>query len=92
MGSGLRDHVESYIGDHVKSHMGRDVDAHVKKEIDERVKSHLGSQSSQAVEMSGKPANEHAATDLLKALKSPEGVRQAIMVHEVLSRPRALRR
>ena len=92
IGSGVREHVDSYIGDHVKTHMGRDVDAHVKKEIDERVKSHLGSQSSQAVEMTGQPVNEYAASDLLKALKSPEGVRQAILVSEILSRPRALRR
>ena len=92
IGSGVREHVDSYIGDHVKSHMGRDVDAHVKKEIDERVKSHLGSQSSQAVEMTGQPVNEYAASDLLKALKSPEGVRQAILVSEILSRPKALRR
>ena len=92
IGSGVREHVDSYISDHVKTHMGRDVDAHVKKEIDERVKSHLGSQSSQAVEMTGQPVNEYAASDLLKALKSPEGVRQAILVSEILSRPRALRR
>ena len=92
IGSGVREHVDAYIGDHVKTHMGRDVDAHVKKEIDERVKSHLGSQSSQAVEMTGQPVNEYAASDLLKALKSPEGVRQAILVSEILARPKVLRR
>jgi hypothetical protein len=91
-GSAVREHVESYIGAHVKAHMGRDVDAFVKKDIDERVKSHLGSQSSQAVEMAAPSVGDQAATDLLKALKSPEGVRQAILVSEILSRPRALRR
>ncbi len=91
-GSGVAEHVESYIGDHVRSHINRDVENFVKNDIDERVKSHLGSQSSQPVEMSASDTGSKAAEDLLKTLKTPAGVRQAMILNEILSKPRALRR
>jgi hypothetical protein len=92
VGSGVSEHVDSYIGDHVRSHMGRDVDNFVKKDIDERVRSHLGSQSSKPVEMSASDTGSAAADDILSVLKTPAGVRHAILVHEILSRPRSLRK
>ncbi len=92
VGSGLSQHVDSYIGDHVRSHMGRDVDNFVKKDIDERVRSHLGSQSSKPVEMSASDTGSAAADDILSVLKTPAGVRHAILVNEILSRPRSLRK
>ena len=92
LGSGLSQHVDSYIGDHVRSHMGRDVDNFVKKDIDERVISHLGSQSSKPVEMSASDTGSAAADDILSVLKTPAGVRHAILVNEILSRPRSLRK
>ena len=92
VGSGVSEHVDSFIGDHVRSHMGRDVDNFVKKDIDERVKSHLGSQSSKPVEMSASDTGSAAADDILSVLKTPAGVRHAILVNEILSRPKSLRR
>jgi hypothetical protein len=92
VGSGVSEHVDSFIGDHVRSHMGRDVDNFVKKDIDERVRSHLGSQSSKPVEMSASDTGSAAADDILSVLKTPAGVRHAILVHEILSRPRSLRK
>jgi hypothetical protein len=92
VGSGVAEHVDSYIGDHVRSHMGRDVDNFVKKDIDERVRSHLGSQSSKPVEMSASDTGSAAADDILSVLKTPAGVRHAILVNEILSRPRSLRK
>ena len=92
VGSGVAEHVDSYIGDHVRSHMGRDVDNFVKKDIAERVRSHLGSQSSKPVEMSASDTGSAAADDILSVLKTPAGVRHAILVNEILSRPRSLRK
>ena len=92
VGSGVAEHDDSYIGDHVRSHMGRDVDNFVKKDIDERVRSHLGSQSSKPVEMSASDTGSAAADDILSVLKTPAGVRHAILVNEILSRPRSLRK
>jgi hypothetical protein len=92
MGSGVAEHVDSFIGDHVRSHMGRDVDNFVKRDIDERVRSHLGSQSSKPVEMSASDTGSAAADDILSVLKTPAGVRHAILVNEILSRPRSLRK
>ncbi len=92
VGSGVSEHVDSFIGQHVKSHMGRDVDAFVNKDINERVKSHLGSQSSQPVEMTSSDTGSKAADDLLGVLKSRVGVRHAILVNEILSKPLALRK
>lgn len=92
VGSGVSEHVDSFIGDHVRSHMGRDVDKFVKKDIDERVRSHLGSQSSKPVEMSARDTGSAAAADILSILKTPAGVRHAILVNEILSRPRSLRK
>jgi len=92
VGSGVSEHVDSFIGDHVRSHMGRDVDNFVKKDIGERVRSHLGSQSSKPVEMSASDTGSAAADDILSVLKTPAGVRHAILVNEILSRPRSLRK
>lgn len=88
--SSVSAHVDSFIGQHVKSHMGREIDAFVKKDIDERVKSHLGSQSSVAIE-EPKPKVSASTTALIDALRSPDGVRHAILMQEILSRPKALR-
>lgn len=92
VGSGVSEHVDSFIGDHVRSHMGRDVDNFVKRDIDERVKSHLGSQSSKPVEMSASDTGSVAAEGILSVLKTPAGVRHAILVNEILSRPKSLRK
>lgn len=91
MGSGVSEHVDSFIGDHVRSHMGRDVDAFVNMDIAERVKSHLGSQSSSPQEIVSTVAGSQEATDLLALLKTKAGVKNAILVNEILSRPRSLR-
>lgn len=92
-GSGVGSHVESYIGQHVKSHIGQQIGDAVKNDISDQVRHHLG-------EDKNKPSAPGAATthgsvaagDLLSALRSPQGVRQAIMISEVLGRPKSLRR
>lgn len=92
VGSGVAAHVESFIGGHVNAHIGQNFDNTVKRDMAERVKSDLGSQSSRPVEMSASDKGSLAAENLLVALRSPEGIRHAILVNEILSKPRALRK
>lgn len=92
-GSGVGAHVDSFIGQHVKSHIGHQLSDAVTMDITDQVRSHLG-------EDKNRPSGPTAATthgsaaagDLLLALRSPQGVRQAILISEVLSRPKSLRR
>jgi len=92
VGSGVSAHVDSFIGGHVNAHIGTNFDESVKKDMAERVKSDLGSQSSRPVEMSARDTGSLAADNLLAALRSPAGIRHAILVNEILSKPRALRK
>jgi hypothetical protein len=90
IGSGVAAHVESYIGDHVKSHMGRDVDAAVKRDITDRVRRNLGSDRiDPTLELEPTPRTD-SATEYLSFLKDPRSVRQAMIINEILSRPKVL--
>ena len=91
--SGVGEHVDSYIGQHVKSHIGHQIGDAVKNDISDQVRSHLGEDKNKPTAPSS--ATTHgsvAAGDLLLALRSPQGVKQAILISEVLSKPKALRR
>lgn len=92
-GSGVGAHVESFIGQHVKSHIGKQISDAVKNDINDQVRSHLGDDKNQpAAPAAATTHGSAAAGDLLAALRSPQGVRQAILISEVLGKPKALRR
>ncbi len=92
-GSGVGAHVDSFIGQHVKSHIGRQPGDAAKKDISDQVRSHLGEDKNKPlVPTAATTHGSAAAGDLLLALRSPQGVRQAILISEVLSKPKALRR
>ena len=92
-GSGVGAHVESFIGQHVRSHIGNQIDDSVKNDISNQVRSHLGEDKSKlSAPTAATTHGSAAAGDLLLALRSPQGVRQAILISEVLSKPKALRR
>ena len=88
VGSGIAEHVDEYISQHVKEHIDNDVDEHVQVTIVDEVKDHLGPGAIPVA----KPAGPSAAEAVRALLRDPQGVRNAILVNEVLSRPRALRR
>jgi hypothetical protein len=91
--SGVGAHVDSFIGQHVTSHIGHQIGDAVKNDISDQVRSHLGEDKDKPIAPA--TATTHgsvAAGDLLLALRSPQGVKQAIMISEVLSKPKALRR
>lgn len=91
-GSGVGAHVEAYIGQHVKSHIGKQIGDAVKTDISDQVRSHLGDDRNSQSATTSTTHGSSAAAELLRALRSPEGVRQAILISEVLSKPKALRR
>jgi len=92
-GSGVGAHVESFIGQHVQSHIGKQISDAVRNDISDQVRSHLGDdKNQQAAPAAATTHGSAAAGDLLAALRSPQGVRQAILISEVLGKPKALRR
>ncbi len=83
-GDGVRQHVEQHM-----THLDTLVDDHVQSDIVDSVNSHLGAFG--VPDDTGRSKGAAAAA-IVSALRSPNGVRQAILINEVLSRPRVLRR
>ncbi|HIE97292.1 MAG TPA: hypothetical protein EYG03_22170 [Planctomycetes bacterium] len=92
VGSGVATHVDKYISQHVSEHINHDVDEYVDATIVDSVEDHLGSRSLEMPTMATSKKSSAAATSIAKMLRNPQGVRNAIIVNEILSRPRALRR
>ncbi|MCA9036870.1 MAG: hypothetical protein KDA91_17165 [Planctomycetaceae bacterium] len=80
---GITEHVDQYINQHVSEHMH--------KQIDDFVAQDLGGASNE-MNMAPMVGGNPAAKELAAALRSPAGIRQAILISEVLSRPRIFRR
>jgi hypothetical protein len=92
-GSGVGAHVASYISQHVKTHIGNQISDSVKHDIGDQVRNHLGEDKNKPTAPTVETTHGSvAAGSLLSALRSPQGVRQAILINEVLSKPKALRR
>lgn len=94
VGSGISDHVDQYINQHVHEHLDHDESDFVDASMIETVDDHLGNR---AVEMGMKTrttrrVQSESARAVMKLLKDPVGVRNAILVNEILSRPRSLRK
>jgi hypothetical protein len=90
--SSIDDHVIEYLPDEPFDIVDSPVDELVEAHIVESVDSHLGDR---AMEMPGGTRTHRSkpvAESLIQLLRSPEGVRQAILVNEVLSKPRILRK
>ena len=78
---------DSNLGNEVRSHhMGNRVDAAVQKEITAAVQHDLGNRIAAA-----KPPQEQSIHPLVKVLRDPNGIRQAILLNEILQRPKAKR-
>ncbi|MCA9061997.1 MAG: hypothetical protein KDA96_03030 [Planctomycetaceae bacterium] len=85
--SSVDEHVENYIHKHVQSYLDHDVDESVQAEIVDSVQQHLGPRpTARSVE------DAVGVSDIVATLRSPAGMRQALILNEILSRPRALRR
>jgi hypothetical protein len=89
-GAGVRQHVETWITDHVRTHLDSQVDDSVQRNIGQHVQSHLGSDLTASPTASQTAPNQTVA--IRELLRSPAGVRNAILVNELLAKPRALRK
>jgi hypothetical protein len=95
LGAGLSDHVRT----HMDNRVGVEVQQHLPHMVDQGVSQHLGAfaalSGGPAAPAAGAPAGRGTAAPalaLLAELRSPAGVRQAIVMQEILQRPLALRR
>ena len=78
----------SNLGGGVRSHqMANRVEAAVQQEITGAVQHDLGNRIAAAL-----PPSERPVHPLVKVLRDPNGVRQAILLNEILQRPKARRR
>jgi hypothetical protein len=90
---GISEHVDQYITQHVAEHIDDDVTEYVEATIVNNVNDNLGDRALEMPTMatsSGRSSTK-AAEAVAGMLRDPKGVRNAIMVNEILSRPRALR-
>lgn len=92
IGSGISRHVNEYISQHVDEYIDHDVEEYVEATIVESVEENLGDRSEEMPPLTGQKPARSAASDVAALLRNPEGVRNAILVNEILSRPRALRK
>ena len=90
VGSGISEHVDQYINKHVEEYVDNDVEEYVEATIVDSVEEHLGDRP--VVASPSERSRSEAAESVVKLLKDPKGVRNAILVNEILSRPAVLRR
>jgi hypothetical protein len=95
LGAGLTDHVRT----HMDNRVGAEVQQHLPHKVDQEVSQHLGAfaaqsagRTAQTVDVSAGRRAATPALSLLGELRTPGGVRRAIIMQEVLQRPRALRK
>ncbi len=88
VGSGVREHVDQHIGQHVQQHMKNQIAEQVKNDMTGNLRRAADAKEATADAKGTNPS----AVAILESLKSPIGMRQAMILNEVLSRPRALRR
>lgn len=88
-GSAVARHVETAITAHVRQHVGTGISESVRRDIGEHVEAAFGRDATGAA-----PAVRQggAAESIRQILKSPRGVQQAMLVSEILNRPRIFRR
>jgi hypothetical protein len=79
------------VREHVNSYMEPRINAQVQQHIDQHVQAHIGSNQAAAVTTSHDDPAYQTGASIRQLLKNPGGVRQAILVNEILKRPRAFR-
>lgn len=88
-GAGVSRHVEQAISAHVRQHVGSTIGESVRRDIDEHVEATFGRDAAGGGASGGQAGG---AAGIRRILKSPGGVQQAMLVSEILNRPRIFRR
>lgn len=87
LGTSLREHVSTAMGQRIASQAERDV-PHLTSQVDQKVREDLGTFSvDKSVQAASIPVSP-----LLVMLRNPQSARNALIVSEILSRPKALRK
>ncbi len=86
VGDGVRSHVSSHLEP-------RNVDALVKRDVEGAVQRDIGDAVRRDIGVDGTLLTVQRAPvhPLIQALRNPQGIRQAIMMSEILNRPKSLR-
>jgi hypothetical protein len=81
------------VRSHVASHMEpRNVDAQVRQDVDRTVQRDIAEAVRQDIGVDGTSiVNQREEHPLIQVLRNPQGVRQAIIMAEILNRPKPLR-
>lgn len=90
--SSIGSHVDQYIGKHVDEYLDHDVDEYVDATIVDSVDKNLGNRGTEMPGSTRPKKPPKAAASIAALLRNPDGVRDAILVNEVLSRPRIFRK
>ncbi|GDX90174.1 hypothetical protein LBMAG46_01780 [Planctomycetia bacterium] len=88
-GSAVARHVETAINAHVRQHVGSGISESVRHDIGEHVEAAFGRDIAGEAK---KVSQAGGAASIRQILKSPRGVQQAMLVSEILNRPRIFRR
>lgn len=87
MGTGLREHVTATMGERIAAQAQRDL-PHLTSSVNDKVREDLGTFS-----VSGKEAAASSKTSpLIQMLRNPQTARHAVIIAEVMGRPKALRK
>ncbi len=92
IGSTVNEHVDSYIGKHVETYLDHDVDEYVESLVTQSVQRHLGGASDAARPRIASKGSTAGARKVVALLRDPQGVRNAVLINEILSRPRSMRK
>lgn len=88
LGGGVRQHVQEHMEDHIVA----EAQKHLDHDVDKSVQQHLG--KFRAGERHSPPTPLAGAINvrsIVQLLRSPAGIQQAIVLNEILSRPKGLR-
>jgi len=90
LGEGVRTHVASHLETrNVDTKVERDINAGVRRDIESKVQKDVGTDLGKDTTRTAQ--RTEAVHPLMQALRSPQGVRQAILMAEILDRPKSLR-
>ncbi len=94
LGSSVREHVRT----HMDRRVGEGAEDHLPHAVNQAVSQHLGAFSAESAGSSGRTAQSETrrraraqAAGLRNAFRTPGGARNAVLMQEILSRPRGLR-
>ena len=85
LGSGVQQHVSTYMSDRIGEQVEQDIAGYVDQHINQHVSEHIGAETMTDDTVKSAKGNQ-AAASIRDMLKDGDGVRRAILVNEILKR------